>query len=427
MTAFAILFAVICFAGCSQQSDFIIVSDVTLDQVAISLVKNDSYKLVVTTDPTGVDVTWKTSDASVADVSEDGTVTAIGAGKATVTVVAGTRMATCDVAVSDIAPETVGLSKTEMNLTVCDKEVLTINTDPEEAGGYVVWVSSNDKVAKVDGSGTVEATGPGQAYISASIGLVRSEPCLVTVKDTIKVGDYYYSDGSYSTELDVTKTPVGVVFWKGDPTSQDAALKNEHPECTHGLAVALNNTPGGFVAWQSTFVYYLHVNQTGLIGNWIVENTDYETTAPDQGDDDKLHHVLGYNNTKGLEAFNAAFPDYKVDAVSEVVVYRDIVTLPEGTSGWYLPSAKELYIMMTGDEGPIDFSGDAKPSRRDVVNEAILKVEGAEPFDLKEWYWSSTEDKFVAKNAFDLRMFQGLIYISEKMSVLENVRPVFAF
>ena len=85
--------------------DPVYVTDVELDQSELALSLGDSYTLQATVHPTGADnkaITWSSSDESVATV-EDGTVKAMGAGTATITVRTedGGHTATCVVTVTD--------------------------------------------------------------------------------------------------------------------------------------------------------------------------------------------------------------------------------------------------------------------------------------------------------------------------------------
>lgn len=82
------------------------VTGVSLDKTTLTLAVNDTGKLTATVIPdnaTNKNVTWKSSNTSVATVSADGTVTAKNAGTATITVttVDGGKTATCTVTVVD--------------------------------------------------------------------------------------------------------------------------------------------------------------------------------------------------------------------------------------------------------------------------------------------------------------------------------------
>ena len=67
------------------------VTGVKLDQESLTLQENGSATLTATVEPANAsnqDITWKSSDTNIATVSEDGTVTAISAGNATITATA---------------------------------------------------------------------------------------------------------------------------------------------------------------------------------------------------------------------------------------------------------------------------------------------------------------------------------------------------
>jgi len=81
------------------------VTGVTLNPTSLSLFTGDTAPLTATVQPsdaTNQNVTWSTSDNTVATVDENGTVTAVGAGEATITVTTedGTFTATCKVTVT---------------------------------------------------------------------------------------------------------------------------------------------------------------------------------------------------------------------------------------------------------------------------------------------------------------------------------------
>ena len=77
------------------------VTSIGLNKTSAELKVNETVTLTATVDPsdaTDKAVTWSTSDASVASVS-DGVVTAKGIGSATITAVAGNKTATCEITV----------------------------------------------------------------------------------------------------------------------------------------------------------------------------------------------------------------------------------------------------------------------------------------------------------------------------------------
>ena len=203
----------------------------------------------------------------------------------------------------------------------------------------VVWVSSDEAVATVDDRGLVTAVAEGEAVITAQAG-DQEAVCRIVVKIPAAIGDFYYADGTWSSELDETKTPVGIVFWVGDPTAQDPALRNDHPHCTNGLAVALNEYRD--IVWSNNYDFE--------VGKWIEENTDCLTCVTTKEVGIPQNGIIGYNNTKGIEAYNAqAAENDRVMVVAELAEHSRTNLAPVKSSGWYMPSAKEVTLLFTGE------------------------------------------------------------------------------
>ena len=166
----------------------IAVTSVTLDQTALFLTEGETSSLVATvlpTDATDKNVTWSSSDSSVATVSE-GTVTAIKEGTATITASAGEKSATCAVTVNKkvIAVTSITLDKTELSLTEEESSTLVATVLPMDATDKtVMWNSSDSSVASVS-DGTVTAIKEGTATITASAG-EKSASCTVTVNKKV--------------------------------------------------------------------------------------------------------------------------------------------------------------------------------------------------------------------------------------------------
>lgn len=229
-------------------------------------------------------------------------------------------------------------------------------------------------------------------YMTADVDRVEFEVSDTPVAEP-KIGDFFFSDGTWGTASNSEKTVIGIVFWLGDPTASDAALKREHPDCTHGLVVALNQKCS---PWQKNYETY-HKK----VSEWIEANeTDYSKPCSDGGDSDPIQNILGYNNTKAIEAFNNAAENaaWKVDAVDSVVVYRTAVPAPASTSDWYLPSPKELSLLWTGEVTGTVRPQTADPNIYKVVLPRILAAGGEEVGE--NALWSSTEN-LSAKSSYD--------------------------
>ena len=130
---------------------------------------------------TNKNVTWVSSDTSVATV-ENGVVTAVGKGTATITVTTedGGYTATCEVTVK-LPVSAVTLNETSTALVVGNTKQLTATVAPANADdSTVTWKSGNTNVATVDQTGKVTAVGVGTTTITATAG-GKSATCTVTV------------------------------------------------------------------------------------------------------------------------------------------------------------------------------------------------------------------------------------------------------
>ena len=165
---------------------YVPVESITLDKTETTIVVGSTEKLTATVNPDNADypqVTWTSSDESVATVSSEGVVTAIAEGTAIITATAEDKSATCTVTVPhvDVPVESVTLSKTSLTLKAGDSETLTATVNPENADDKSVsWKSSDENVATVSAEGVVTAIAPGKAVITAEAG-GKSATCNVTV------------------------------------------------------------------------------------------------------------------------------------------------------------------------------------------------------------------------------------------------------
>ena len=186
----ASLFA-ITFSACSDDGDDnndVAVTGITLSESSITLVAGgETATLTATVTPdnaTNKTVTWTSSDKSVATV-EDGVVTPVAEGTATITAKAGEQTAECAVTVNPegtIIPVTkVELNKTSLTLNEEASETLTATVKPENATNKTVtWSSDKTDVATVDSNGKVTAVAEGTATITAKAG-EQTATCAVTV------------------------------------------------------------------------------------------------------------------------------------------------------------------------------------------------------------------------------------------------------
>ena len=141
-------------------------------------------------------VTWKSSNPSVAKVDADGKLTSTGVGSATITCTSadGMAKASCAVTVYQQA-KSIKLNNTKLNWPIGKTGIFKAVISPSNAKyKTVTWKSSNPSVAKVDTNGRLTAVGVGTATITCtSKDNFASAACAVTVYDpnapAYKVGD----------------------------------------------------------------------------------------------------------------------------------------------------------------------------------------------------------------------------------------------
>ena len=205
-------------------------ANVPVDRVALSpstlnLKEDETGTLTATVEPsnaTNKNVTWESSNTSVATVDATGEVTAIGAGTATITVTTedGNKTATCAVTVTAATVSVTGvtLSQNEAHLyynRTPNTLTLTATVAPDNATDKTVtWTSSNPSVATVE-NGVVTAVACGTAVITATAadGSGASASCTVTVSS-------YLPPANPNYRITVEATQGGTVT--ADPTAAKA-------------------------------------------------------------------------------------------------------------------------------------------------------------------------------------------------------------
>lgn len=145
----------------------------SLDQTALELTVGGTGKLTAT----GAEgITWTSSNADVAAVGEDGTVTAVAAGTATISASAeGADPVTCTVTVKEAPKKDLvlrsiynseGVAQTDFTIRIGDNPVpMTVDgTDSP-----VKWSTESSSIATINSDGEVTAVSSGRTTIIAEV------------------------------------------------------------------------------------------------------------------------------------------------------------------------------------------------------------------------------------------------------------------
>ena len=238
-----------CIAEC-KVTITVSAESVTLDKTSLSLAIGESATLTATVKPddaTDKTVAWSSSDESVAKV-DNGKVTAVKSGKATVTAKCGVKTAECAVTVT-VPVSSITLDKTTLSLVIGESFTLTATVKPDDATDKtVIWSSSDESVARVD-NGKVTAVNAGQAKISAAVGNITTS-CNVVV---------YQSDN--------------VIIY----TTADKKVLKPYNEDAFGSAIVSNTYVGdvGIITFEKpvTFIGNMAFYQQSKLESIVIPNT----------------------------------------------------------------------------------------------------------------------------------------------------------
>ncbi|MDR0691929.1 MAG: Ig-like domain-containing protein [Prevotellaceae bacterium] len=209
-------------ATCAVTVSAVPVTGVTLNKPSTTLLQGATETLIATVAPenaTDKSVTWSSSDETKATVSQEGLVTAVAVGEATITVTSNadnTKKATCVVTVDPVAVTGVSLNKVETILEISDTETLIATVAPDNATDKsVTWSSSDETKATVSQEGLVTAKATGGATITATSNAdnTKKATCTVTVVSSIvNVTSVTLNKPTTSITIGATETLIATVL-----------------------------------------------------------------------------------------------------------------------------------------------------------------------------------------------------------------------
>ena len=277
--------------------------------------------------------------------------------------------------------------------------------------------------------------------------------------DDLKIGDYYYSDGTWSdgglrklyadgtmewtaiTPEPVSgKTPIAIVFYTGrhekDNSDYTVPLTEDGPVLAdgtvHGYAVALtdvHNNDDDRLRWE----YGPNKEYNQAVGTFTEHTSDWSGYANCL----KINEFVKNHSSDNWEMkhFPSAFVcetygNRTIDQSGKPITdgrynWQQPFIAPENSSGWFLPSCDQLYYCWQ--------NGDFLEERINVVkdktdNTTLKKHIGW--FRTNDWfYWSSTEywyDSTIPKNVWYVNFLDGHRGATGKNVVL-YVRAILAF
>lgn len=180
------------FPSCGEKEMEIKVESVSINKPSLELVIGESTQLQATVSPSNAtekEITWSSSNPSIASVSSSGLVMAVKEGTAKISATAAGKKAESPITVKAkvIEVQEIILDKTELSLFIGEEYTIIASIIPENATDKTIsWTTSNAEVATVD-NGRILATGKGTAKISATSPNGRKAAfCEVSVKVAVE-------------------------------------------------------------------------------------------------------------------------------------------------------------------------------------------------------------------------------------------------
>lgn len=223
---------------------------------------------------------------------------------------------------------------------------------------------------------------------------------------SLKAGDYYMQDGSilpgdedvkpFRDEL--RKSCLGVVFWVGEiegmhwtrtgDKAGDRLLMRDHPECVHGMVVAMRDASSQEVKWATG------KGATEGIYEWAESFKDF--TSGEQADWEEIQKSdlsFGYCSSRLMALYGSRNSDTTFPVYDAIATYATARPAPTGSSGWFLPGENELATLCFGS--PETFDDSTSPyyfghlkMLKEIINPQIDEATGDK---LTGKYWSNSE------------------------------------
>lgn len=152
---------------------------------------------------TDYELTWASSNPSVAEVSDGGTVTAKSAGSTKITATSANGVSS-NVEVQVYTPaESISLDVDSLNICVGEELPVSITVSPLNATHPVNWSSSSGSVAIVDDSGNICALSEGTAVLTAEVDGVSDSVTVTVAEKPISVILYQSDTNGDRIKVDI--------------------------------------------------------------------------------------------------------------------------------------------------------------------------------------------------------------------------------
>lgn len=165
-------------ANCEIVVEPVKVTGLSLNKTSLSLLVGKSETLTATVSPsnaTDKSVTWTSSNANIVTVTDQGVVTAVGDGKATIKAESGALFITCEVNVSSIKVKEISILNFGAGSNIFyievgkDSDKPIVEIQPSDATNKeIIWSSNNKNIFTVNSDGIVHGVSVGSAILTGA-------------------------------------------------------------------------------------------------------------------------------------------------------------------------------------------------------------------------------------------------------------------
>lgn len=204
------------------------IEKIELNETSIEMLPTQEKNLsvIITPNDTTEDTTvrWESNNPDVVSVDNNGVISALEPGNATITATVGSFSVSAKVKVL-IPIDNIVISNSDVRLNKGETEILTIQVYPENAeeDTTVTWESSNTNVATIDSNGKVTAVGRGNAIITGT--LENGMSVETTVNVIVPITSVTLDRNNISMNKGTTTTLVATI--NPNDTTEDTTKKWE--------------------------------------------------------------------------------------------------------------------------------------------------------------------------------------------------------
>lgn len=277
-----------------------VATNIQLNQTAAGMKPGQTLQLNATITPSDAsqEVEWTSSNTSVATVNENGLVTAVNLGDATITATTkdGSNLsASCAISVAPEFAGGISLNQSSVNMHFGESSQLVATITPANASQVVTWTSSNPSVVDVDDDGLLFAKALGQATITATTtdGTNLSATCNVTVTRRYSYNNDVNRDGSV-TAADVTALydyllTGNMTYISTSDVNDDGSVTST--DVTSVYEELLNGTSGGGIIVVEYEVNGVKFNMVKVEGGTFMMGATEEQGGETPANERPVHEV----------------------------------------------------------------------------------------------------------------------------------------